>query len=102
MSTQTVTKPVTKVNLADETVATVSDGNGLQIRHGGQLLTAMELAEAIKVAKMVLAYATHYNLTTEDAASDLGQMDEDAYIDAQAAMLEDWRAVVDSALERNG
>jgi len=102
MSTQTVARPTTKVNLSGETVATVSEGFGLQIRHGGQLLTALELVEAIKVAKMVLTYAEHYGLTTEDAASDVGQMDEDAYIDAQAAMLEDWRAVVDSALERNG
>lgn len=102
MDTNILTRPTTHVNLADETVATVSDGHGLQIRHGGQLLTAMELAEAIKVAKMVLTYAEHYGLTTEDAADDVGQMDEDAYYDSRAAMLEDWRAVVDSALERNG
>lgn len=91
----------TTVNLADGVGASVSAGFGLQLRHGGNLLTVLDLADAIRMAKMVLGYAEHYGLDAEGGDGDPDGEDRDLglAIDMAEYMYEDHFALVDGAME---
>lgn len=57
MPTTKVTPPHSDVNLSDGITVKCSEGHGLQVFVAGQLQTALDLTDAIKVAKLVMAQA---------------------------------------------
>ena len=87
--------------LADEQEATIQDGRLVvnDVHGSPRLVFALELADAIEMAKMVLAYAANHG---EDAVSDLDEIgaDESAWFDLRADLLADYQAMRDSVVER--
>ena len=86
MNATIVAQPTVTVNTAEESQVEISPKGikFLDVRaYSPKLVAAMTLEDAVAVAKAILMF-----VETEDEA-----------IERQAAMREDWFAVVDSALE---
>lgn len=100
MNSKSVLRPQSVVNLNGDGSAQVDDAYGLQITYGGRLIAAMELDAAIKMAKMVLDFAAWAGIEVADAATDVAGLGEDAWVDYQAGLFDDYAAMADSVRER--
>ena len=101
MASSTVTPTRTTVKTSDGAVSSI-ESDTLQIRYNGQMIAAFELSDAIKVAKMVLAYAGIENdpdILTGEAAMTTVELTEDDVVDLQAEMWADYRVLLVDALE---
>ena len=76
MPTPTVARPNAHVKLSEDTQAQVRNEQ-LLIQHRNTLIAAMDLTDAIKVAKLVLAHAAYCGIDLSTAASDVAEMDAD-------------------------
>ena len=76
MPVSTVARPKSNVKLSDDTQAQVRNEQ-LLIQHRNTLIAAMDLTDAIKVAKLVLAHAEYCGIDLSTAASDVAEMDAD-------------------------
>ncbi len=77
----TVARPNAYVKLTEDMQAQVRHEQ-LLIQHRATLIAAMDLTDAIKVARMVLARAEYCGIDLSVAASDVAQMDDAAYDEA--------------------
>lgn len=83
---QTVTPFGNTVNCADDVTVEVDGAYGLTIHRFGRLQAGLELGDAIRVARLVLAYAERYDLaaSAEDAEAEALAEKYEAMLDAQA------------------
>ena len=72
MTNHSILPPRSDVNLSDGVTVKCSEGHGLQVFVAGQLQTALDLTDAIKVAKLVLAQAEWAGVDVIEADPDLG------------------------------
>lgn len=78
MPTPTVARPNAHVKLSDDTQVRHEQ---LLIQHRNTLIAALDLADAIKVAKLVLAHAAYCGIDLGAAADDVAEMDYDEATD---------------------
>lgn len=80
MPTPTVARPNAHVKLSDDLRAQMH-GETLVIQYRNMLQSALDLADAIKVAKLVLAHAAYCGIDLGAAADDVAEMDYDEATD---------------------
>ena len=76
MPALTVARPNAYVKLSDDQQAQVRHEQ-LLIQHRNTLIAALDLTDAIKVAKLVLAHAAYCGIDLSVAADDVAAMDYD-------------------------
>ena len=74
MPVSTVARPKSNVKLSDDQQAQVRNEQ-LLIQHRNTLIAAMDLTDAIKVAKLVLAHAEYCGIDLASAAGAVAEMD---------------------------